>query len=232
MESADKTRQYPRAKELRMIERLKLVEKLHRRGMTPKGIALELDYSVSAASIDVRMIRDQAREFENHMEFLKDVTKRTAELLTRYNEQEAILWKQLDWANEWVIQRDGFGQPLIDHTTGEPEYGPRKPGTVRMLVSQISSINKNQAELLGILQKNADVTIKLEQTEQTQVIILEGIQEADPVLFMKIRRQLQAMKETMQTNKAGMPVAGVGRKLEEVIDVDFEEKPVRKALNG
>jgi hypothetical protein len=228
-------RQYPRAKDLNLKARLKLVERLYRRGFSTKRIADELEYSTDQAAVDLRAIREGAREFEDHNEFLKAVTDRTADLLTRLNEQEAELWRQFDWHREWVVQVNQFGEPIYERLpngekSDEPLMGPRKASGVRSIISQLTVINKNQAEVLGILQKNADVSARLEKTERTQAIILEMLQDADPALFAKIRRLILAAMSDVEVNRPKYEKSA--RSLDEVLDVEFEEKPHRKSLNG
>ena len=225
------SRQYPRAKNLTLVNRLKLIETMYRRGMSPKLIATELEYDVSAVKKDIKTIMSGARDVEDTKKYLGDVTERTMEALRSLGEQEAIIWKQLDWANAWIIQKDAFGNALKvlgndGKQTAEYEYGPRNPSMVRSCVSQLQSLNAERTKILGLLNKNTDITIKLEQTEQTQIIILEAVREADPVLFSKVRRQIIAMKVATDDNRPALPPAS-DRRLEDIIDAEFQVKHER-----
>lgn len=220
-------RQYERAADLNLTARLKLVAKLHMRGFSASRIATELDYDIRRARGDIATITDRYREFEDLDAHLRDVQTRTGEQLTKLNELEATLWKQLEWASEWVPQVEQMGDGTVVHkyeqdTNGNsvPSYGPRKPGMVPQLVGQIQAINKQQAELLGLLNKNVDVTVKLQQTERIQIVMLEAIKSADPKLFGEVRRQIKAVQASVKQT-ALVTDAGTGQSLEaEYIDAD------------
>jgi hypothetical protein len=221
-------RQYPRAATMNLIARLKLVAQLHARGFSTSRIATELDYDRKSATRDVAAIRERYREFDDLDAHLRDVQARTGEQLQKLNEQEAVLWKQLDWIKEWVVQTDGFGAPIYEHDENgdrksEPLYGPRKPGSIPQIIGQIQSVNKQQAELLGLLNKNIDITMKLELTERVQVIILDSIKSTDPSLYTQIVRQIKAAKATLDTTKPLALTGGTGRNIEDVLDVEYQE---------
>lgn len=196
------------------------------RGYSPSRIARELDYDVRLARQDVATVTDRYREFENLDEYLKDVTARTGEQLTKLNEQEAILWKTLDWCCEEVVQVNGFGDPIHEHDDeGEkktaPLFGPRKIGLIPQVMGQIQQINKQQNELLGLLNKNVDITMKLQLTERIQVLTIEAIREADPETYRKIRRQIAAAQASIDI--PALPSGGSGRSLDEVLDAQYVE---------
>lgn len=221
-------RQYPRAVNLTLVNRLKLIEVMFRRNVPAKQISVDLEWSLDKVKKDIKTIMSQARDVDDVRKYLDDVTERTMETLRSLSEQEAIIWKQLDWANAWVIQRDTFGNALKvvgedGRATGEFSYGPRNPSIVRSCISQLQSLTDQRTKVLGLLTKNTDISIKLQQTEQTQVIILEGIRDAEPTLFAKIRRQILAMKTVTEENRPALPPA-TDRRLEEIIEGQFEER--------
>lgn len=226
--------QYPVAADLNLAARLKLVGTLHMRGYSPTRIARELNYDIRTANKDIAAVIDRYREFEDIDKHLHDVTARMGEQLTKLNEQESILWKQLDWAAEWVIQRDGFGKPIYeaeldpgaeDKTSAKalPLYGPRRPGMIPQLVGQLQSINKQQSEMLGLLNKNVDISVTLQKTELFQIRIMEVIKEADPDTYTKLHRVLKAAEATF---KPATFTGGSGRSLQQVLEGDYEG-PVR-----
>lgn len=216
-------KQYPPASSLTVPKRLNLVVRLVEFGMGPRQIADELQYTLAEAKRDVASVKHLVKDIDDIEAYMKDVTGRTAQLLEGLNRQEAILWKQLDYANEWVVQTDAFGAAKHelgpDGKKGAILYGPRNASAVRSLISQIQSVNKQQAEILGILNKNVDITVKLEQAEKIQILIIENLREADPGLYGRIRRELIALKASQK--RPDMPQAGIGRNIEDVIEGEY-----------
>jgi hypothetical protein len=204
-------RQYKRASELTLQERLQTVMDLACRGYTAMRIARELDYSVAKARIDVETIQEKIQEFGDIRPYLDNVTERTREALSQIMEFETVLWKQLDWANEWVVQSDNFGAPVRefadDGKTSTLVYGPRRPQQVLGIVSKLQDVQKQRAELLGILSKSVDITVKLEQSEKIQVIILQCIQEVDPDIATRIKHKIQAARMDVESNRMELPSA-------------------------
>lgn len=221
------TKQYPKAKEMQLLDRLKLVSKFHSMGFGATRIARELEYSESQAKRDIAAVVDRTREFDDLDEYLRNTTARIGEQIEKLNEQEATLWKQLDWARAWVVQTDSFGAPVYEYDENgdrnpQPLHGPRRPGIVPQLVGQIQGVNKQQAELLGLLHKQVDISMKLQLTERVQVTILESIKECDKDVYTRIVRQIQAAKATL--DMPALPGSGTGRTLDDVIDARFIER--------
>ncbi len=219
-----KLTQYPPAKTLPLIERLNLVLRFHQRKMSTREIASALSYSMEEAKRDVATISSQIHDIEDFGAHIKDVMSRTADIIESLNRQETVLWKQLDWANEWVMQLDPFGVPQKEYDehgkkTNIIVYGPRNPAAVRNLIVQIQHINKQQAEMFGVLNKNVDVTIKLEQAERVQVLIIDNLRDADPALFAKVRRELVALMAAQE--RPDLPQPGIGRNIQDVIEGQF-----------
>lgn len=190
--------QYKKAKELSLQARLKLVMRLHMQGMSHFAIARELEYSIEQAKKDVFMVSRHCQEWDDLGEHLKDTVARTGELLRTLKNQQDILQKQLDWANEWVVQLDALGSPIYQRMDngdkGELLYGPRDSRLVLSLSSKITDLAEQQGKLLGVYAKTMDVTVKLEESEKTQILVLEAIRESAPELQAKIVRKLRALK--------------------------------------
>jgi len=190
--------QYKPAKELSLQARLKQVLKLHMMGMSHFSISREMEYSVAQAKKDVAIISHATREWEDIGEHLKDTVARTGELLKTLKNQQDVLQKQLDFASEWVIQLDNFGQAihvkLPSGENGELLYGPRDSRLSLSLSSKITDLAEQQGKLLGVYSKTMDVTVKLEESERTTLLVLEAIHEAAPELQSKIVRKLKAMR--------------------------------------
>ncbi len=190
--------QYKKAKELSLQSRLKLVLKLHMGGMSHFGIARELEYSIPQAKKDVATISHATREWDDVGEYLKDVVTRTGELLKNLKYQQDLLQKQLDYSNEWVVQLDSFAQPIYEKLSngekGEILYGPRDSRLSIALSGKITDLIEQQGKLLGVYAKTMDVTVKLEESEKTTVLVLQAIQEAAPELQSKIVRKLKALR--------------------------------------
>ncbi len=191
-------KQYKRAKEMSLQARLKQVLKLHMSGMSHFAIARTLEYSIAQAKKDVATISHATREWEDLGEHLKDTVARTGELLKTLKYQQDLLQAQLDWANEWVIQLDNFGQPLHvklpSGENGELLYGPRDSRLSLALSGKITDLAEQQGKLLGVYAKTMDVTVKLEESERTTLLVLEAIQESAPELQSKIVRKLKALR--------------------------------------
>lgn len=218
--------QYPKASELSLLARLKLIGTLHGRGWSDSRIARELDYDRRMVAKDVATVTERFREFDDLDAHLRDVQARTGEQLSRLNEQEAILWSQLDYAREWVVQTDGFGAPIYEHNEegakhDKPLFGPRRGGIIPQLIGQIQSVNKQQAELLGLLNKNIDITVKLQLNERIQVEMLDAIRDTDQEVYGRLIRRLQAVKATI--DRPALPGNAVDRSLEDVIDAKYVE---------
>lgn len=194
-------RQYPCAREINTTERLKLVTKLHGMGFSVSRIARELDYSIALAKKDVAAIINRFQEIENFDEHLKNVTARTQEQIERLESLRAILSKQLDyfqeWVQAWVYLPDGSRVPELDEG-GRIAFGPRKAAMIPALVGQIQNLDKQISELLGLYHKSIDITVKLEQTERIQTVILEVIKEADPEIAQHLIRRIAAAKATIR----------------------------------
>lgn len=190
--------QYKKAKELSTQERLKLVARLHLQGKSHFAIARELEYSVAQARVDVATVSHATREWEDLGDYLKDVVARTGDLLQTLKRKQDILEKQLDWANEWVPQLDALGIPLRERTSdgelGEIMYGPRDSRLCIALSGQISALTKEQGTLLGVYAKTMDVTVKLEESEKINILILETLQELAPEIQSKLVRKLKALQ--------------------------------------
>lgn len=212
--------------------KLKLVGTLNGRGYSASRIARELDCDLRTAQKYIATVVNRYREFDDVDKHLNDVTARMGEQLQKLNEQESVLWKQLDWAKEWVIQRDGMGRPIYEldedaeAETGTsqkavPLYGPRKPGMVSQLIGQLQAINKQQSEYLGLLNKNVDISVTLQKTELFQIRIMEVIQETDPETYKKLRRALQAAESTF--DKPMLPSGGSGRALPIAVEGVYED---------
>lgn len=190
--------QYGTYKTLSLTARLKIVAKLHLQGFSAYAIARELEYDVQTAKKDVVSVINTVQEFDNFEEYLKDTIARTGDLLTSLKQQEQILKNTLNWANEWVVQTDKFGNALYKRDAsgdvGELLYGPRDPRLVIDLTSQITSINEKQAKLLGLLNQNVDITVKLDEAEKIQVLMLEAIREASPEVQSNLVRKIKVLK--------------------------------------
>jgi hypothetical protein len=190
--------QYKLAKELSLQERLKQVMRLHMNGLSHFAIARTMEYSIAQAKKDVTMVSHATREWDDIGEHLKDTVSRTGELLRTLKNQQDLLQKQLDWANEWVIQLDNFGQgikvKLPSGENGEFLYGPRDSRLSLSLSSKITDLAEQQGKLLGVYSKTMDVTVKLEESERTTLLVLEAIHESAPELQSKIVRKLKAMR--------------------------------------
>jgi hypothetical protein len=190
--------QYKQAKELSLQARLKQVLRLHMGGMSHFGIAREMEYSVAQAKKDVATISHATREWDDVGEYLKDVVTRTGELLKNLKYQQDLLQKQLDYSNEWVVQLDSFAQPIKERLSngelGSILYGPRDSRLSIALSSKITDLIEQQGKLLGVYAKTMDVTVKLEESEKTTVLVLQAIQEAAPELQSKIVRKLKALR--------------------------------------
>ena len=211
--------QYPRAEDLNLVARLKLVGTLHMRGFSARRIARELDYGASQAAKDVAMVIDRYRDFEDLDEHLRDVQARAGEKITELSEMSATLWKQLDYAQEWVVKTDGFGAPVYEFNEdgsrkADPLMGPRNPGVIPGLIGQLAAIQKQSSELLGLLDRNVDITVKLQQNQRIQVIMLEAIKNSDPKLYGEVRRHIQAIVSS--GSQLALPSA-------DVVDAEFQE---------
>lgn len=219
--------QYGKATDLSLPARLKLVGTMRGRGWSANRIARELHYDVRTAKKDIATVIDRYREFEDVDVHLKDVSARLGEQLTKLNEQEAILWKQLDWAREWVIQKDGFNQPIYESVHDDEEgaiqaptplMGPRRPGIVLQTISSLMAIQKEQNTLLGLLNKNVDISVTLQKTEMVQVRIMEVLKDADPDTYKKIVRVLKAAESTFDV--PAIPQRIVSR---ELVEGEYED---------
>lgn len=230
-------KQYAHAKDLNVPARLKLVGTLYGRGFSPTRIARELNYDLRTAQKDIAMVINQIREFDDVERHLRDVTARMGEQLTKLNEQESILWKQLDWATEWVIQTDGMGKPIYEndpdaeaddgvHKKPNPLYGPRRPNMVMQLVNQLQTINKQQAELLGLMHKNVDISVTLQKTEALQIRIVEAIKDTDPDTYRKLLRQLQAIEATV--DRPALPSRASQRDVTNIMEGEYEPAHVSR----
>ncbi len=191
-------RQYKKAKELSLQERLKLVMRLHLAGLSHFAISRELEYTTEQAKKDVAMVSHATKEWDDLGEHLKDTVARTGELLKTLKNQQDLLQKQLDWANEWVPQLDQLGIPMRERLDngelGPILFGPRDSRLSLSLSKEISGLTEQQGKLLGVYAKTMDVTVKLEESERTTLLVLEAIQEAAPELQSKIVRKLKALK--------------------------------------
>ncbi len=191
-------KQYPVAKSLSLQARLKLVMKLHLGGLSHFAIARELEYSISQAKKDVVTISHATREWEDLGEHLKDTVARTGELLRTLKNQQDLLQKQLDYSSDWVIQLDSFGVPIHEKLdngeNGTLLYGPRDSRLSLALSGKITDLAEQQGKLLGVYSKTMDVTIKLEESERTTLLVLDAIHEAAPELQSKIVRKLKALR--------------------------------------
>ncbi|GAC1325723.1 MAG: hypothetical protein NVSMB14_17740 [Isosphaeraceae bacterium] len=226
METKSKKTQYPKASDISLQERLKLVTKLHGFGFSPSRIATELGYDVRHARLDVAAILDRAREFDDLDSYIKDTTTRLGEQLTSLNAQKAILWKQLDWASDWIPEMHVFpdGSSVQKHgEDGEPLFGPRKPAMVSQLVSQIQSLDKQIGEILGLYTKNVDISVTLQKTEQIQVIMFEIIKEQEPEVYANLVRRVTAAVEAAKTDKNALLSINGARSVDELIEGEVVE---------
>ncbi len=195
--------QYKLAKTLSLQARLKQVMRLHLGGLSHYAIARTMEYSIEQAKKDVATISHATKEWEDVGEHLKDTVARTGELLKSLKFQQDLLQKQLDYANEWVVQLDQMGSPLHERLDngelGPVLYGPRDSRLSLALSSKITDLTEQQGKLLGVYAKTMDVTVRLEESEQTTMLVLQAIQECAPELQSKIVRKLKALKASEDT---------------------------------
>ncbi len=191
-------KQYKHAKELSLQARLKQVMRLHMGGMSHFAIARTMEYSTEQAKKDVATVSHATKEWDDLGEHLKDTVARTGELLKTLKNQQDLLQNQLNWASEWVVQLDSLGSPLHERLSngelGPILYGPRDSRLSLSLSTKIADLAEQQGKLLGVYAKTMDVTVKLEESERTTLLVLDAIHEAAPELQSRIVRKLKALK--------------------------------------
>jgi hypothetical protein len=220
-------KQYKTAKQLSLQARLKLVLKLHMMGFSHFAIARELEYSIEQAKKDVATISHMTREWEDLGEHLKDTVARTGELLKTLKNQQDLLQKQCDYASEWVIQLDSFSQPihvkLPNGENGELLYGPRDSRLALSLSGKITDLAEQQGKLLGVYAKTMDITVKLEESERTTLLVLEAIHEASPEIQSRIVRKLKALKAN-DDRFSNIEVEAIEGEYSDIEDSDTEDQ--------
>jgi hypothetical protein len=212
------------AKDMNLHARLKRVGDLYARGYSATRIARDLDYDLKTANKDIACVIERYQEHQDFDKFLADATQRIREQLSSLSEQETALWDALEFAKERVVQTGGYGEVIYEmndngERNDEPLYGPRFAGRIPGIVGQLQSITKQKAELIGILNKNVDITVNLQRHEVFQVRLLEVIKDASPEIYTKLLRELKAAQATFGSQPA-LPKAS--RSLDEVIEGEYE----------
>ena len=221
-----KPTQFGRAEEMNTIERLKIVGKLHSMGMTPNQIAIQLDYSPHTAKKDVATIIDRFREFKDLDAYIKDVTARIGDQLQSLEHQRMKIIEQLEYASSWVADLEYFPDGSVIHKRdieGNLLYGFKKASLVPTLVKALGEIDKQKGELLGLYSKNVDISVTLEQTSKTQVLILEVIKEASPETYSMLIRRIKAVSVATGDQKALMMNKVEGKTVDDYVEADFVE---------
>jgi len=190
------TSAYPRAKDITLTKRLKLVAELRAKGFSFSRVATLLDYSVVTARRDFAAVEDLYKDVDDINEHLANLLQRTQEEIQKLNELEATAWTQHKWASEWVQKFTESGDPKYekDAETGQDReaWGPRNAHLTMTLAAQLLNISKQRGELLGILNKNFDITVKLEQTIQVQTIIFGMFEDVDPKVARELKTRISA----------------------------------------
>jgi len=207
-----------------VVERLKAVSKWYARGYTVPRIAEKLGCSPDTIRADVKYIELRMRDGVPDEQFIKDFVARTHEELRKLDAYADNLNEMLDWATKIVVRVDSQGEPIYERDpetgeqTGKPLTGMQRPGYVPVIISQLSQISKQRAELLKLVGEKTSINFNVQFYQTTQNTILEIVREQSPELYGKIYDAIAALRGKF---KKAEPVALPPPT--DVIDAEYKE---------